>query len=369
MNNPFPLRVAQGTEFCNRTKEKKRIRQNIDSINHTLIVSPRRYGKTSLIMQALNEHGIAFGRTQFFNAYRDELILKRFIEGFNNLLTKIVTPTQKAINAMSKFFTNAQLSLKIKECKATINIEPTKNDPCSTIKELLNNISSLLNEKKKTAVIFFDEFQDIAESDISDEIQTILREFAQHTNNLTFIISGSHRHMLEKLFTDKNKPFYRLFDHIKLNRIEELEYKKFINSHANKRWKNSIDDYSLQLLFEVTERHSYYINAICHKLWRHDVLPDADAVKASWQEVIEEEYSSTTSELSGLTKNQRIVLQEIAKAHFVLQSTATKFQLSTQISHGGIQQAIERLYRNDIIESTDKGLRVVDPLLKYILSQ
>jgi AAA+ ATPase superfamily predicted ATPase len=75
----FPSRVALGMNFCNRTAEKKRLKHNIEQTQHTLIVSPRRYGKTSLVAETLREAAVPHGSIHFFNAFRDEIVLKKFI--------------------------------------------------------------------------------------------------------------------------------------------------------------------------------------------------------------------------------------------------------------------------------------------------
>jgi AAA+ ATPase superfamily predicted ATPase len=58
--NYFPTHLALGHAFCNRKQELKQLRYNIEGINPVLIMSPRRYGKTSLALNTLELFGKEF---------------------------------------------------------------------------------------------------------------------------------------------------------------------------------------------------------------------------------------------------------------------------------------------------------------------
>lgn len=51
----FPSRTASGKAFCNREKERDLLINNILHLRHTLIISPRRYGKTSLAFKTMSK--------------------------------------------------------------------------------------------------------------------------------------------------------------------------------------------------------------------------------------------------------------------------------------------------------------------------
>src|SRR5262245_28910685 len=109
----FPSRVAVGSNFCNRVEEKKRILHNIKNTQHTLIVSPRRYGKTSLVCKTIEEARIPFGYAHFFNAFRDETVLKRFIEGLSQLFTQLLPKTKAAMLRFAEMIRHAKLSVNV----------------------------------------------------------------------------------------------------------------------------------------------------------------------------------------------------------------------------------------------------------------
>ena len=50
----FPLRVAVD-RFCNRVEERQTLKRNIAEKRPTVLISPRRYGKSSLAHKVVHE--------------------------------------------------------------------------------------------------------------------------------------------------------------------------------------------------------------------------------------------------------------------------------------------------------------------------
>lgn len=313
---------------------------------------------------------IDYGYVHFFNAFRDEIVLDRFNEGLSQLLTKLLPKTKKAMSQFSNLIRHAKLSLNLIGIKIEVGLQPVSKNVVDVIKGLLEDIDQILKKSGKHAVIFFDEFQDIVESDSSDQLQAVLRDFAQFTEHLTFIVSGSHRHMLIKIFDDSNKPFYKLFDRIDLNRIDPDEYRSFIQKLAVKKWGKPLKDEVLTEILHVTECHAYYVNRLCSKLWNSDHALKLDDVAITWAELVEEEFGSIAKDLSALTKNQRIALQTVCKNSYVLAPNSEQFLQQAGMSARSATLALDALERADHIEYIkEKGYRAVDPVAKALLNK
>lgn len=363
----FPSRIAKGGNFCNRVDEKKRIRNNINNIQHTLIVSPRRYGKTSLALQSIHEARVVHAYIQFFNAFRDEIVLKRFVDGLNQLLAEILPKSKKALLKFSELMSHATASFSVKGFSIELGIKTASKSPVDIIKGYLYDIEKVLKKKKEYAVIFLDEFQDIVESDSSDELQAMLRDFAQITDYVTFIISGSHHHMLSKMFEDSNKPFYKLLDRIDLHRISEKDYSLFIQKLAEDRWNSKLPNEVINEVLLLTECHAYYVNRLCSKLWELNQIPNIKDVHRIWKLLAEEEFSAIANNISSLTKNQRIVLQTVAKYDVLKEPNSISFLNEVRLSARSVLLALEALKKTDHIERIKEGYRVIDPVIKHVL--
>ena len=92
-------------------------------------------------------------------------------------------------------------------------------DTASTILNILERIEKLSKKYNKKLVLFFDEFQRIYQIAESHPIESVIRQVAQLTKTMSFIFSGSNRHLLYQIFNDRSRPFYKLCDRISLERI------------------------------------------------------------------------------------------------------------------------------------------------------
>ena len=56
IENPFVFgRAAEGTYFTDRTEDARRLSANLAHGINTILISPRRWGKTSLVKKVINE--------------------------------------------------------------------------------------------------------------------------------------------------------------------------------------------------------------------------------------------------------------------------------------------------------------------------
>ena len=82
MSSPFKYgKIVTGDNFINRTEDIKRIQNNIASGINTILISPRRWGKSSLMRQVayLNQDiNIRYAFIDFFNIRTEEDFLEKY---------------------------------------------------------------------------------------------------------------------------------------------------------------------------------------------------------------------------------------------------------------------------------------------------
>lgn len=364
----FNRGIVTGEGFCNRKQETQQLLTNIDNITHTLIISPRRYGKTSLALHAIERSKLPYAHIDLFMKYDKEVIFDEFCQGVCKLLTHIVRPGEKAIRIIESLFKHLKVTLMLGKAGLEFSLAPVATKKRENIKSLLSGIDELLAKNKKRAVIFVDEIQTITESEITDEIEASLRFVAQKTQNISFIFSGSSRHLLSKIFEDRSRPFYKLCQLMELRRISEIHYKEFINKFAKKQWKITLADDALDEIFNHTECHPYYLNILCEKLFSQTGIPNVEMVNEYWYDVCNEEQSSVAKDIEFLTPKQKHLLSEIAKSPGLKEPTAKKFINKVNLTPRGVSQAIIILLKHDLIEKLQNGsYHIIDPVLAHWL--
>jgi uncharacterized protein len=363
----FPRTIAEGRAFCNRDLERERLKYNIESIQHTLVISPRRYGKTSLILKSIDELAWPFIHLDLFLAFEEQKIVDRFLDAIAKLIANIMPLNTKTLGKLRDFFSLFTFSLSSGEVELSLSLKSSESNHAKTLRNAIEGLERFLIKHKKKAVFFIDEMQDIVNNPICGEIEAILRFYAQKTKQLSFIFSGSNRKLLKEIFDDSKRPLFKLCDRINLKRINRNSHEKFIQKASLRKWKKELSSETINLILDKTEDHSFYINYLCSNLWRSKTLPNIKLVKQEWRTICENESSAIATDIALLSGGQKLILAHIAEKDFTKNTTSKDFLHQVQMTLRGAQQSIKGLLNKDLIEEAPEGYRVIDPILKNLL--
>jgi AAA+ ATPase superfamily predicted ATPase len=364
----FPLTIARGKSFCNRKAELSYLLTNIVDSKPTLLISPRRYGKTSLALNAIHQAKLPFAHIDFLSAINETDIEKRILKGAGDILTQIETGVRKAIQLAKDLFSGLDIHVNFKKIGISLEVGQKSENPANNILTVLERIDYLCLKYRKKVVLFLDEFQRLCEITDNHAIESVMREVAQKSKNIMFIFSGSNRHLLHQMFDDRKRPFYKLCDRIILDRISGDEYRKYIQSAAKKTWPKILSEDVIQKIMSVTERHPYYVNLICSKLWKQK-LPQVNDVDTLWKNYMMEERSQVANEIELLSKNQRKLLSVLSRSNGTDAPRSREFEKMAEMSGATIAQALDFLEKRDYIFRNETNRYIVlDPLIKAVLS-
>jgi hypothetical protein len=365
----FPLGKAHGEAFCNRKEETEMLAGNIKSCKHTLLIAPRRYGKSSLAEKAIEKTKLPTVKLNFHLCTSEEEITQHILDGVIKLVGIAVGQVEKLMISIKKYLSSLEPLLSFGDDVVSLKLIPKKQVNHSVIiSEAFLLIENLLKEKNKKAVMFLDEFQEINNISKRGSIEGAIRTAAQEMQCLAIIFSGSSRSLLLSMFEDENRPLYKLCRKIKLERISCNDYEQHIQKIAISTWGKPLDNEVFNLIMAFTHRHPYYVNYLCDSVWwRCKQLPSVDDISNAWKLVIAEEWSDALKELSALSQGQRRVLKYVANIDVKnLQSHEASAKLAMAAS--SIATVIGTLVEKDYLEQDEEGhYHVINPLLLAVL--
>lgn len=365
----FPLGIATDYAFCNRTDETEILVGNIKSGKHTLLIATRRYGKSSLAFRAIKASKLPYVETDFYMASSEKIVESYILSGVIDLIGKALGPIEKLTTSIKQYVKNLtpKLNIGTGSIKLELSVE-VGSDPAINVKEGLQLLEKLLEEKKKQAVFLMDEFQNVGVIARGKGIEAAIRHVAQKTKYLTIIFSGSNRKLLKSMFEDQNRPLYKLCWKLSLKRISAEHYQQHIQEAANKFWKKEMSADALNEIISLSERHPFYLNKLCDRLWTfYDKKPPTvNEVIATWNEILEEEKSDAVKEISLLSAGQKNVVLLIAKNE-TSQLTSKQSMLELQMTSSSIITALEGLEEKDIIEKENGVNQIINPVVKYYI--
>ena len=310
--------------FCDRVSETNRVINSIENGRNINLISHRRYGKTGLIFHIL--HKIS-KKNSYKTVYIDLLNTKNFNDFVKEFATVVLneleSKTAKILKSFAKIVKGIQPSFSINPYSGAteVNFEMRKNYSSElSIRELFQYLE-LLNMR---LVIAFDEFQQILNYP-EDNVEATLRKYIQQSHNLSFIYSGSQKHLLTSMFSDYNRPFYQSAEFLFLDKIERNTYADFIKDNFEKA-KQKIETEAVDLILELSKRHTYYTQFLCNRIFSMRMKKiDCGVVVKVFDEILYENRAVYYTYEKMLTKRQFGLLKAISKEVNLTQPTSREF--------------------------------------------
>jgi len=368
MQRYFPQGIATAGAFCNREQERINLKQSIKSHEHIVLVAPRRYGKTSLIMQVLKENDFPGVSLDFFFALTQAEVAKTISDGVSKIISTLLPKTKAACNKLinSIIALNPKLTFNLLGQKLEVS---TKQTTEKSISELLLALDQFASKARKSCVVVFDEFQQIGELKENHAVEAAIRHAVERSQHISYIFCGSKHHLLNEMFSNKSRPLYHLCDLMTIDRIDTSCYYTFLNKMAKNKWKKLLSNDAINEIIHLTENHPYYVNALCRRLWHNNEAPTIDYVRNVWDNYVNQQSAWITDDLSHLTLNRRKVITALAyeSTH---EPQGQDFSDRVGLNPSGIKKCLIDLQKLDMIYLNKKGYYyVLDPAVAYFIRQ
>lgn len=370
----FPLGIATGDAHCNRTEERAELRRNIGAGTHTWLWSRRRMGKTSLVEQVLQDLAggeIASAAIDLLVAHDAEDLEGRLRAAVEDVSARIAPGGRKASETLGDAFRALAPEFSLGAMGLKLRLSPP-GPPARGIMELLLGLDRAAGAVQRRVVMVLDEFQQVAQLSARRaprSLEGAIRHAVERSVNVTYLFSGSQKHLLAAMFEEEERPLYRLCRKMTLDRISEADYRAFLRNAGETRWGRVATDDAITRILKRTARHPYYFNALCARLWAARRPPTPASVDAQWSRIVEEEGRVAAGRVVRLSASQRAVLRAIAHIDGGMEHPGSHRVLSAlRLPTSTGNQAREVLEREDLIRQQDDGLwTLVDPVVAAYL--
>ncbi len=340
MEIPFIYgKIVSDRDFTDRTQESSKLLANFLSQTNTAIISPRRWGKSSLVNKVIKLASEANSKLLFvrMNAFKCE------------------TP-QEFYELFAKR-TVEELSLGVDWRDASVG------------EDVLNLPQLIAKKRKKKVIVCIDEFQQIGEFDESSRFQKILRNHWQEQTDVAYILYGSKKHMMLNIFGEYGKPFYRFCDMMFLPKIDNQDWQEYITRRFSETGK-AISPELAGTLADIVENHPYYVQQLAQYTWlRTPRKCTEDIVQSAFQSMLDSLNLQFVNLMDSLTEKQRSFLCAICDGvrNFSSVETLSRYRLGTS---GNIRIMKNALIKRDLIDVSGSIVDIQDPVFKqWILKE
>lgn len=257
---------VRGENFTDRTKETERLKLNFENGMNTILISPRRMGKTSLVKKAMGEVVNPEVKTVYMDIYDCRAEYDFYNRFASVLLKETASRSSQILENIKKFLIRVSPKISfspepLSDVSLSLGITPKEYQP----EELLNLPEMIAKEKGYHLVVCIDEFQQIGEFPDSLTIQKRMRGVWQHQEHVSYCLFGSKKHLMTNLFQSKRMPFYQFGEMMYLDKIPIKDWVQFIMARFSKYGKQ-ISPSLAEKICTTVDGHSSYVQQLAWNL-------------------------------------------------------------------------------------------------------
>ena len=221
--NPFKFgTIVEDEYFTDRVNELAQIKQMLDSENHLVLISPRRFGKSSLVARALQQ----LGRPSITIDLMKVLNVEDFA---SQILRQVfrVYKFEKVKHLLKHFRVVPTLSYNPVTEGMDVSFVPSVGKPSAMLEDSLELLEKVSSAKNRLIVVF-DEFQEV--NSIDKTLARQLRAIMQRQKGLNYVFMGSQESMMEEIFEKKKSPFFHFGERMNLKKIPYEDFYAYIEN-------------------------------------------------------------------------------------------------------------------------------------------
>ena len=364
MHSPFAFgKVVEGDSFTNREDEIKTLCSNFDHQVHTILISPRRWGKTSLINKAVNSYtedhsDVRFCKIDFFNIREErefyEILAREVIKSTSGKMEEWVQIAREFLKRITPRFSFG--ADPVNDFELSFDWEDEKLH----YQEILNMPEKIAEDKGLKLIICMDEFQSLSRFNDPELFQNRLRASWQYHKNVVYCFYGSKKSMMSSIFQQKNMPFYKFGDVMFLEKIKKKNLVSFILESFQKTGKEIEEKYA-EMIVDYMQCHPYYVQQLAHYVWvntESKVL--GKTLITSLESMLQSNALLYEKEVEQLSNSQFNYMKALVKGEKKIgsQKTIEKYRLGSTANISKIQKA---LLKKEIIDKRKGKVEILDP--------
>jgi uncharacterized protein len=367
--NPFSYgTIVKGEYFYDRHEECRRIVTTLSGGNNLVLFAPRRFGKTSLVFRAIEEL-VTLGYICVYFDFMPVYSRESFIEAYSKAILSRQNNLQEGVKKIATLIKGIRPKLVFDQSgKPEFTLDFTDDKISEKTLEDIIDLPERLASERNRYIIIFDEFQEINNLN-GENFEKLLRSKIQRQEHVNYLFLGSRTHLLNDMFSNKNKAFYNAAMLMQIESLPKSDTIEFLKD----RFSLSgilIDETVSLYLIEQAGNIPYYIQLLASEVWQYMVSSqqevNAEVVGLCAERIVDlkndyyfELYGKQSAYQKKLLKSLLISGENLFSTNY-----ARRFRLSATST---TQKAMIGLVESGIVEKVEGNYFISDPFFKRFL--
>jgi hypothetical protein len=372
--NPFIFgEIVDDENFVDRTSELRQLVRDLADGQKVFLLSPRRFGKSSLVAMALLKlkkrhiHTVSL-TVSSYSSYA------QFLEKFAEKVLRAAGPWDRVKHWVTRFGRQVKPDVNYNITTGEVSLALGKGagfDPAPIAPEIFALPGELTKNGDFRMAICLDEFQQITQFN-GESVENVIRNQVQEQRGVGYVFAGSQPSLMQEMLS-ASRPFHKAGPQMFLDKISSEDWKDFIVGQFRKRGRG-LDDQAMDTLLAAADLIPYDVQRIAHELWdAAELSKKTQLTAADVESVIAALVSgqSTYYELlwEQLAPRQRAALQALAArgpSDIYSQTLREEFRLGPAST---VQKALQSLDARDILDRYKGDYFFLDPLFPIWIKQ
>lgn len=368
--NPFIFgEIIEEPNFVDRTSELSQLVRDLADGQKVFLLSPRRFGKSSLVSLAMLKLRKRHIRTvsltvSSYSSYT------QFLEKFAEKVLRAAGPWDRVKDWVTRFGRSVKPDINYNMSSGEVSVSFGRDpafDPVPIAPDVFAMPGELTRNGGFRMAICLDEFQQISEFD-SGSVENALRNQVQEQREVGYVFAGSQPSLMKEMLSAR-RPFHKAGPQIFLDKIPAADWKEFIARQFARRGRE-VSAEAMEALLTTADLIPYDVQRIAHELWDYAELRDKQEIKAADVHAVIEKliagqatwYETMWEQLSS---GQRAALQALAQrgtSAIYGEAVRNEFRLGPAST---VQRALQSLDSKDILDRYQDRYFFLDPLFPY----
>ncbi len=333
MENPFKFgTIVEDEYFTDRVEEVRYISQFVNSPNHLVLISPRRFGKSSVVAKAIAQTGRMSITVNLQQATSVADFAAKLLREFFK-----VHPMERVRHLITHFRIIPTISTNAITGTMDVSFQPGVD---STI--LLEDVMQLIEQAHSSddrLIVILDEFQEIL--DLAPHLDKKLRAIMQAQKHINYILLGSQESMMTDIFEKKKSPFYHFGELMRLKKLPRNDFHTYLAERMKSLFAEKSEDIADSIL-DYTDCHPYYSQQLASNIW--NVVMLSHETQNAFQTAIDNIVTTHALDY------ERLWININRTSKWILRQLAVKAKLQTGEYHTStIYSALKRLQKDGYV--------------------
>lgn len=367
--NPFRFgALALDDSFTDREREGEELTSDIRNGQDVVVFARRRLGKSSLAWSATQTvvaEGVLVAQVDLMTTPTKERLAAALA---GSIFEQIASTLERVKEAALAPFRGLQV-------QPSVSVDPSDGsysfsfavgsrpeDIDATLERLFRLPGELAAARGRRAALVMDEFQQVLE--IDPMLPNLMRAVFQQQPEVSHVYLGSRRHAMQRIFNDRNEPFWRSAKAVELGPIGSAAFGQFLTERFEATGK-AIAPAAVRVVLERTGGHPHATQQLAYFLWERTPdrgKADEEGVALALADVLRSEHTHFLLLWEGATPIQKLVLEALAN------DPGRPFRAEYRNRHGlgaatNVQRALTSLERREFVAGEAGAYEIIEPFL------